>query len=214
MSEAVPEAVQQYAEKISSPEPALLQKINRETNLTNPQSYMLSGHWQGRMLSMISRMIRPKRILEIGTFTGYSAICLAEGLQEDGHLDTIDLNDELETASRQYLQASAMGDKISLHIGDALDVIPTLEGPFDLVFIDADKPNYVRYYDLVIDKVPSGGYLLADNVLYHGEVFLPAAQQSNNARGISSFNEKVAADPRVEQVLIPLRDGLLLIRKR
>lgn len=203
-----------YAERYSSPEPAFLQKINRETHVQVSQSHMLSGHLQGRFLAMISRLVRPRRILEVGTFTGYSALCLAEGLQPGGVLHTIDNNDELRERCQRYFREAGMQDTIVLHTGEAAAVIASLEGPFDLVFIDADKPSYPAYYDLVIDRMAAGGVLVADNVLYHGQVLDPPERQGCNARGISAFNKKVAADPRVEKVMVPIRDGLFLIRKK
>lgn len=215
MPDIISEDINRYAERYTTPEPDLLKKINRETNLQTDQPVMLSGHLQGRFLSLISRLVQPKKILEIGTFTGYSALCLSEGLQENGELHTIDNNEELAERCKKYFEeAELINKKIILHTGDALDIIPSLEGPFDLVFIDADKPNYEKYFDLIINKVPSGGIILADNVLYHAEVLLPGNKQSNNARAISSFNEKIANDERVEQVLLTIRDGLFMIRKK
>lgn len=208
------DALNAYAERHSSPEPEFLQRINRETHVQVSQSHMLSGHLQGRFLAMISRMVRPGKILEIGTFTGYSALCLAEGLAPGGVLHTIDLNDELAERCRRYFREAQMEDRIVLHTGDAAAVIPALDGPFDLVFIDADKPSYPVYYELVIGMMSPGAVLIADNVLYHGQVLEPREKQGSNARGISAFNEKVAADARVEKVMVPLRDGLFLIRKK
>jgi predicted O-methyltransferase YrrM len=172
---------------------------------------MLSGHLQGRVLSMISKMVRPRTILEIGTYTGYSAICLAEGLTADGLLITIDVNEELEGRVRQYFDEAGMSSKVKYIVGNAATVIPSLEGPFDLVFIDADKENYSRYYDLVIDKVPAGGIILADNVLWSGKVL--QAKQDKDTRAIVEFNKKIHQDERVENVLLPIRDGILMIRK-
>jgi predicted O-methyltransferase YrrM len=214
MFESIDPATQSYAEKMTSPESDLLRKIERETHLNVDQPHMLSGHVQGVFLSMISRMIRPRNILEVGAFTGYSACCLATGLQPDGHIHTIDNNVEIEERVRDNFDKAGLSGCITLHIGEAATIIPSLQGPFDLVFIDADKISYPLYYDLVIDKVPSGGFLLADNVLFHGEVLKEEAQQSSNAKAITAFNNKVAADKRVEQVLLTLRDGLLLIRKK
>jgi len=214
MPDAVPDALHHYAEMHTSPEPSLLQKINRETYVQVSQPHMLSGHLQGRLLSMISKLIRPAVILEVGTFTGYSAICLAEGLREGGVLHTIDHNDELADRCEKYFEEAGMAQQIILHTGDAADIIPSLAGPFDLVFLDADKPNYAKYFDLVIDRMPSGGVILADNVLYHMEVLRAEGKQSNNAKAISAFNRKVAADDRVESVMLTVRDGLFLIRKK
>ncbi|HVB04551.1 MAG TPA: O-methyltransferase [Chitinophagaceae bacterium] len=206
-------AVEQYAEKASSPESALLQRINRETHEKIAGSQMLSGHLQGTFLSMLSQMIRPKRILEIGTYTGYSAICLAKGLLAGGLLHTIDLNGELTGICRQYFEEAGLQDKIIPHIGNALDILPGLTGPFDLVFIDADKVNYSRYYDLIIEKVPAGGFILADNMLFHGEVLDPGPNYSEQAEALMAFSRKVQLDNRVEQILVTIRDGLLLVRK-
>jgi len=174
---------------------------------------MLSGHLQGALLQMLSNMIRPRRILEIGTFTGYSAICLAGGLAEDGKLHTIEIDEELYDMAYRYVSDSGMQDKIVQHIGAATAIIPALDETFDLVFIDADKSNYCRYYDLVFDKVAVGGYILADNVLYDGEVVLPREQQSKNAKAIQDYNDKIRADERVTHLLLPVRDGIMVVRK-
>jgi predicted O-methyltransferase YrrM len=214
MSDAMSEPLQEYAALYSAEEPPLLKKINRETYVQVSQPHMLSGHLQGRFLSLISKLVRPDRILEIGTFTGYSALCLAEGLQPGGELHTVDVNDELADRCRAYFEEAGLGNRIILHTGEAAALLPGIPGPFDLVFIDADKPNYSTYYDLVIDKLRPGGVILADNVLYHGEVLSPDSGQSHNARAISAFNKKIAADERVETVLLTLRDGLFLIRKK
>ncbi|HTM65930.1 MAG TPA: O-methyltransferase [Flavipsychrobacter sp.] len=202
-----------YAEKFSTPETQVLAKLNRETNVKVEMPVMLSGHLQGEILRMISCMIKPKRILEVGTYTGYSAICLASGLAEEGHLHTIDINEELEDMAFRYFCAAGLDKKITQHIGKAAEIIPTLEEEFDLVFIDADKQNYHLYYDLVFDKMPVGGVILADNVLYDGEVILPGEEQSKNARAIHAFNEKVRKDNRIEHVLLPVRDGIMIVRK-
>lgn len=202
-----------YAEKFSTPETQVLAKLNRETNVKVEMPVMLSGHLQGEILRMISCMVKPKRILEVGTYTGYSAICLASGLAEEGHLHTIDINEELEDMAFRYFCAAGLDKKITQHIGKAAEIIPTLEEKFDLVFIDADKQNYHLYYDLVFDKMPVGGFILADNVLYDGEVILPGEEQSKNARAIHAFNEKVRKDNRIEHVLLPVRDGIMIVRK-
>ena len=202
-----------YAENITTPETDALHRLNRETNAKVEMPVMLSGHLQGAVLAMMSRMLRPQRILEIGTYTGYSAICLAQGLSEGGHLHTIDINEERSDICRRYWQDAGVTDKIIPHIGNAAEIIPALNGTFDLVFIDADKVNYGRYYDLVFDKVSTGGFIFADNVLYDGEVILAAAEQSKNARAIDAFNRKIRDDSRVLQVLLPVRDGILLIQK-
>lgn len=214
MPDAITDDISRYAEQHTTPESPLLQRINRETNTQVSHPNMISGHLQGRLLSMISHLVNPSKILEIGTFTGYSALCLAEGLQEGGILHTIDNNDELADRCRAYFKEAGAEKKIVLHTGDALDIIPTLEGPFDLVFIDADKPNYEQYFDLVIDKVRPGGIILADNVLYHGEVLQHADKRSNNAKAISAFNKKIASSNAVEKVLLTVRDGLFMMRKK
>lgn len=209
----IPKDINKYAEDFTTPESAVLAKLNRETNMKVELPVMLSGQLQGRMLEFISRMISPKRVLEIGTYTGYSAICLAMGLVEDGLLHTIDINEELQDMCFRYFCDAGLEHKIVQHIGKGGDIIPGMNEIFDLVFIDADKQNYGMYYDMVFDKVPVGGYILADNVLYDGEVVLPEQEQSKNAKAMHAFNKKVMADTRVEQVLMPVRDGLLLIRK-
>ncbi len=214
MPEIFPEDINRYAERCTRLESALLKKIDKETHLETFQPNMLSGKVQGRFLSLLSRLLQPKSILEIGTFTGYSALCLAEGLAEKGALHTIDINDELAERCRRYFKEAGMEDKIHLHTGDALDILPALPGPFDLVFIDADKPNYSRYFDLVVDKVNPGGLILADNVLYHGEVVLAEQDRSKNGGAIARFNQKVAADDRVTPLLLPFRDGLFVLQKK
>ena len=200
-----------YAEAHTTAEPPLLKRINRETRATVHMSRMLSGHLQGRFLSLISRMIRPKNILEIGTYTGYSALCLAEGLAPGGNLFTIDINEELESRVRNYFHEAGMNDTIHYAVGDAANIISTLPGPFDFVFIDADKENYAQYFDLVIEKVPSGGFILADNVLWSGKVL--SQKLDKDTKAIKAFNLKIHEDVRVENVLLPVRDGIMLIRK-
>jgi predicted O-methyltransferase YrrM len=209
----IPKAIDQYAEKYSTPEMPALAALNRETHLKVELPVMLSGHLQGAILQMLSHAMRPKRILEIGTYTGYSAICLAQGLTLDGMLDTIDINEELQDMCFRYFCETGTDKKIRQHIGKAADIIPILHEVYDMVFIDADKQNYGFYYDLVFDKVPKGGFIIADNVLYDGEVVLPTEEQSKNARAIHAFNEKVKHDNRVEHVLMPVRDGLMVVRK-
>jgi predicted O-methyltransferase YrrM len=206
-------ALDNYANQYTSPESPALAALNRETNMKVPMPQMLSGHVQGAMLQMLSHMIKPKKVLEIGTYTGYSAICLAQGLQAEGHLVTIDINEELEDMAFRYICDAGLQGKIQQLIGKAADIIPGLDESFDLVFIDADKQNYNLYYDLVFDKVPIGGFILADNVLYEGEVVLPHDEQSKNAKAMHAYNEKVKNDPRVEHVLLPLRDGIMIARK-
>lgn len=209
----IPVAVEAFAEKYTSPEKGLLQRLNRETHLKVEQPHMLSGHLQGQFLSMVSHMIRPDRILELGTYTGYSAICLAQGLREGGLLHTIDINEEREEMCLRYFEEAGLSQRIKMHIGKAADIIPEMDTVFDLVFIDADKAGYERYYDLVWEKIRPGGFILADNVLYHGETLLEHSKQSNNARAMVHFCEKVMADGRAEQLLLTIRDGLLIIRK-
>ena len=210
MNIEIPE-VTRYAEAFTTPESELLHRINRDTHADVRMPRMLSGHLQGRFLAMVSAMIRPLSILEIGTYTGYSALCLADGLAPTGRLITIDINDELESRVRNYFAQSPLNDRIELIIGDARQVIPGLPGPFDLVWIDADKEGYVRYFDLVIDKVRPGGFLLADNVLWSGKVLEP--EPDKDTRAIRRFTEKVRNDPRVHCMLLPLRDGILLMQR-
>lgn len=209
----IPAAVEAFAEKYTTPETGLLKRLNRETYLKVDQPHMLSGHLQGQFLSLASHMLQPTRILELGTYTGYSAICLAQGLKEGGMLHTIDVNEEREDMCLRYFEEAGLSGKITMHIGKAAEIIDRLDETFDLVFIDADKAGYERYYDQVWDKIRPGGFILADNVLFHGETLAEPSQQSNNARAMISFCEKVAADGRAEQLLLTLRDGLLIIRK-
>lgn len=201
--------LQRYAERHTSPESDLLKKINRDTHADVLMPRMLSGHLQGKLLSMISHMIRPKFVLEIGTYTGYSALCLAEGLTADGKLITIDINEELEQKVKRYFEF--LGDKIDYRIGNALDIVPALAETFDLVFIDADKSSYAKYFDLVIDKIRPGGFILADNVLWSGKVL--DEDPDADTKAIISFNQKILDDRRVENVLLPVRDGIMMIRK-
>jgi len=203
-----------YAEAHSSAEVDLLSKINRETNLEVLLPRMLSGHLQGRILAMISHMISPEYVVEIGTYTGYSALCLAEGLKENGKLITIEYNNELEDRVQGYFNLSEHAKQIDLKIGDATKVLPTLENGIDLVFIDADKVNYLNYYNLVFDKLKHGGYILADNVLWSGKVVEEKDRQDEDTVALVEFNSFVQNDSRVENVLLPVRDGLMLIRKK
>lgn len=209
----IPGAINEYAEVFTTAEDDVLAALNRETHIKVELPVMLSGQLQGQFLAMLSHMLRPRRILEIGTYTGYSAICLAQGMPADGMLHTIDVNEELEDMCFRYFCRAGLEKKITQHIGRASEIIPAIEEVFDLVFIDADKQNYHLYYDLVFNKVPVGGFILADNVLYDGEVVLPAEQQTKNAKAIHAFNEKIRADKRVEQVLLPVRDGITIMRK-
>ncbi len=200
-----------YSEQHTTEESKLLSSINRETHAKVLMSRMLSGHLQGRVLSMISHMIKPKVIIEIGTYTGYSALCLAEGLAENGKLITIDINEELETMVRKSFKQAGLDGVIDYRIGNALSIIPQLDEKFDLVFIDADKENYDKYYDLVIDKVNLNGFILADNVLWSGKVL--DEKPDKDTRAIKTFNSRINKDPRVENVLLPIRDGIMLMRK-
>jgi predicted O-methyltransferase YrrM len=204
--------IEHYIEQNASPEMPLLSKIDRETNLEVLMPNMLSGHIQGMVLSMISRMIKPKRILEIGTFTGYSAICLAQGLPADGLLYTLDINEELEKRVLKYVEEANLSSKIKFVIGNAQQIIPTIDETFDLVFIDADKKNYIHYFDMVMPKVKRGGFILADNVLWKGKIISSEAKDKDTL-ALREFNEKVSLDPRVRNVILPLRDGIMLVEK-
>jgi caffeoyl-CoA O-methyltransferase len=213
--EFIDETLAQYAETHSSAEPELLAELNRDTYAHVLIPRMLSGHLQGRVLSMFSKMVRPKAILEIGTYTGYAALCMAEGLAPNGVLHTIDINEELETRINTFVKQSPYADQIKLHIGNALDIIPTLNESFDLVFIDADKSNYSAYFDLLIDKLPSGAIIIADNVLWSGKILDQAEiAKDGDTRALDEFNKKITQDTRVENVLMPVRDGLMVIRKK
>ena len=208
----LPEEIDNYSTKHTQLEGKLLSQLNRETHVKMLIPRMLSGHMQGRIISTISHMMRPKNILEIGTYTGYSALCFAEGLAENGKITTIDLNEELEPMATKYFEKSPYSNQIDFKIGNALDIIPTLIGPFDLVFIDADKENYSNYFDLIIDKVPSGGFILADNVLWSGNILKDEKEMDKSTLAIHEFNKKVHLDPRVENVLFPIRDGIMVLR--
>lgn len=207
------EEIEAYAVAHTEDESALLKSLNREThaNVLNPR--MLSGHLQGRFLSMISRMISPDRILEIGTYTGYSALCLCEGLSVGGKLITIDINEELETFTRRFFESSPFSDHIDYQIGTATDIIPTLNEIFDLVFIDADKINYQKYFDLCIEKVRTGGFLIADNVLWSGKVIQDDIKIDKDTQALLDFNKMVHEDSRVSNMLLPIRDGLMILQK-
>jgi caffeoyl-CoA O-methyltransferase len=207
----LPTEIEQYAQTHTSVESESLKKIDRETRAEVLMSRMVSGHLQGQFLSMVSRMVKPLVVLEIGTYTGYSAICLTEGLGETGKLITIDINEELETRVRGYFKEAGLESKIDYRIGNASTIIPTLNVSFDLVFIDADKENYGRYYDLVFDKVPVGGFILADNVLWSGKVV--QTKEDKDTKAIKDFNKKVQTDERVKNILLPLRDGIMMIEK-
>lgn len=207
--------MEDYIAAYSQPQDRVLAWIEKQTHLRTNHARMLCGPVEGKLLEMISGMISPRRILEIGVFTGYSSICLARGLKEGGMLDALELNDELEDLIREAYRRAELEDRIRLYIGDAKEIIPGLDPEaYDLVFIDANKREYTRYYDLVWDKVRPGGYILADNVLWNGKVFSEHAPADAQTRGIMEFNERVRNDPRVENVILPLRDGLNMIRKK
>jgi len=206
--------IEKYSEEQSSDQSAVLNELFRETHLKVMHPRMLSGKQQGRILSMISHMIRPQAVLEIGTYTGFSAICLAEGLPRDGKIHTIELDPELEQIASKYYKKAGFDQQIIQYFGDAMNIIPDLDMIFDLVFIDADKENYSIYYCLIFDKVRSGGYILVDNVLWSGKVIEPLRNGDKDTAGIIEFNTLIQNDDRVENVLLPLRDGLMLIRKK
>jgi caffeoyl-CoA O-methyltransferase len=211
--EILPHDLQSYLDDHCEPEPEALKHINRETYLKVLKPHMLSGHYQGRVLSMLSKMMQPNRILEIGTFTGYATLCLAEGLTENGILHTIEVNRELEEMLNQHLFSTNVGKKIRLHFGAAEQVIAALdEKPFDLVFIDADKKNNYVYFELILNKVRSGGLIIIDNVLWKGKVY--GDEKDTDTLNIRKLNDQIAADTRVEKLILPVRDGLLLIRKK
>jgi len=204
---------EKYAEEHTTSEADYLYELNRETHLKTMYPRMISGHLQGQFLKMISHMIRPQRILEIGTFTGYSSINLAQGLAEGGVIHTIDSNAESVELGTKYFKKAGVQDKIIIHIGNALEAIPALNETFDLVFIDADKENYLNYYDLVFDKLRAGGFILADNAFWSGKVFNRNECSDKEVEGIIKFNEFIQNDKRVENMLLPLRDGVMMVRK-
>jgi predicted O-methyltransferase YrrM len=205
--------LEQYILEHTSPEDPVLAELRRETWVRTVHPQMLAGHLQGKILEMVSRMIRPSRILEIGTFTGYSSICLAKGLLENGELITIERDDEITAFAEKYISRSEKADSIRLLCGDAREIIPTLNDSFDLVFLDAEKDEYLDYYELVFHKVMAGGYMLADNVLWGGKVIEEPDSGDHFTSGILAFNEFIRKDERVEQVILPVRDGIMLIRK-
>lgn len=211
--ESIEEQLEEYILAHIDAEPPMLRKLNRDTHLFHLYARMCSGHLQGRILSMLTHMIRPRQVLELGTFTGYSALCFAEGMTDEAVLHTIEIDDESEDFIRQRFEASPYAERMHLHIGDALEIIPTIEGEFDLVFIDANKRNYIEYYELVLPRVSKGGFIFADNTLWDGKVVDEHSKQDAQTRGILDFNAHVARDNRVEKVILPLRDGLTLIRK-
>ena len=207
-------ALLSYCENHSSAEDQLLKKITRETQAKVLMPRMISGHLQGKMLEIFTKMQNPTTILEIGTYTGYSGICMARGLRKNGKLITLDINDELETMVRGFFRESGLADQIDYRLGNALEIIPTLAGPFDMIFIDADKCNYVKYYDLIIDKLNPGGIILADNVLWSGKILVGNDQKiDKDTQAILNFNALVQNDPRVENALLPIRDGIMMAIK-
>ena len=204
--------LEDYIEQHSQNEPELLAALNKETYQKILLPRMLSGHFQGRVLSMLSKLIRPKSILEIGTYTGYSALCLCEGMQENGILHTIDIKEELLDFQRKYFDKSPWGKQIVQHLGEAIDIIPTLDNTFDLVFIDADKENYLNYFELIIPKMNKGGIILSDNVLWSGKVLEPLQPNDISTKILLEYNQVLKNDPRIETVLLPIRDGLTVSR--
>jgi caffeoyl-CoA O-methyltransferase len=205
---------EEYIVRHCSPENPLLAELNRQTHLRMLNARMISGHYQGKFLEMISFMISPVQILEIGTFTGYSAICMARGLQENGRLHSIDINDEIKDFTLDYIRRSGMKEKIILHTGDALEIIPGLGGPFDLVFIDGEKSEYQQYFRLSLPKVRQGGFLIADNVLWDDKVYKPEYKNDEYTRHMIEFNEMVQKEEGVDNILVPVRDGLMIMRKK
>lgn len=209
----IPEKLDNYVINHSEDEPELLKELTRETYQKILQPRMLSGHYQGRILSMISKLINPKYILEIGTYTGYSALCLAEGMQQGGELHTIDINEELVDFQRKYFDKSPFGTQIIQHLGNALGIIPKLNKTFDLIFIDADKDNYPAYFNIIIDRLNSGGIILSDNVLWSGKVIEPLKPDDIATKALLEYNSLLKNDSRIETVLLPIRDGLTISRK-
>jgi len=210
----ISEKLDDYVVRHSEQEPALLKALTRETYQKVLQPRMLSGHYQGRILSVLSKLIRPKTILELGTFTGYSALCLAEGLDKNGVLHTIDINEELVDFQKHYFDKSDYGAQIVQHLGSALDIIPTIETTFDLVFMDADKPNYINYFHQIIDKLNPGGVILSDNVLWSGKVIEPLDPSDISTKIVLEYNRLLKEDSRLETVLLPIRDGLTISIKK
>ena len=211
--EFLPKNIDDYACSHTQNESPLLSELNRETWSKVLIPRMLSGHLQGRTLSMFSKMIRPQAILEIGTYTGYSAICLSEGLRDDGKLYTIDINEELESMSSSYFEKAGIKDKVRQYVGNALEIVPTIKDNFDLVFIDADKENYSNYFDIVIDKMPIGGFIIADNVLWSGKVAEELKSNDSETTALIDYNTKIHQSNRVENLLLPIRDGLMICQK-
>lgn len=211
----IDEKIQGYAEKYTSPEDEVLEKLRRKTYVERSDNQMLSGFYQGRLLAMLSKMLQPRRILEIGTYMGYSALCLAEGLNEDGKVITLDISEETNAIAKEFWEQAQVGGKIDSYLGSALEIIPTLDEIFDLVFIDADKANYFNYYNLVFPKLRIGGVVIADNVLWSGKVLEvdAGADVNESTRALHEFNQKIQADSRVSNILFAVRDGLMIARK-
>ncbi len=212
MNNFINKDILEYSEKYSQQEPEILQELNRETHLKILNPRMLSGFFQGRLLSIISKLIKPKKVLEIGTYTGYSAICISEGMNKNGIIHTIDKNEELNTIQKKYFKKSGLENNIIQYNGCALDIIPKIEEKFDLIFIDADKENYINYFNLVIDKLNNNGVILADNVLWSGKV-INSEDHDLTTNVLREFNKNVNNDNRVETILLPIRDGISIIRK-
>lgn len=210
----LPQEIDDYVVQHSAKEPELLQKLNRETHQKVLQPRMLSGHYQGRILSMLSKLIHPASILEIGTYTGYSALCLAEGMKSNGVLHTIDVNEELLELQKRYFEASLWKDQIVQHLGDATEIIPALKVDFDLVFIDADKPNYPIYFKQIMEKLRPGGVILSDNVLWSGKVIEALKADDESTKALLEYNRLLAEDERLETVMLPVRDGLTISRRK
>lgn len=208
------EVLEQYVLEHIDEEGDLLKKLNRDAHVNLLRPRMLSGHLQGRLLKMFCRMIQPRYILEIGTYTAYATLCMAEGAVNEAEIHTIEMNDELEDFIMRYLHQTKLGDKIHLHLGDAMEIMPTIDCMFDMVFIDANKRIYIEYYDLIFDKVRPGGLIIADNTLWDGKVLDVAKSSDKQTIGIQQFNDMIAKDDRVEKVILPIRDGLTLIWKK
>ncbi|MBS9766114.1 MAG: class I SAM-dependent methyltransferase [Flavobacteriaceae bacterium] len=210
--ELIPQKIATYVENHSAQEPELLRQLNKETWQKVLHPRMISGAYQGRVLSMLSKLVNPKTILEIGTFTGYSALCLAEGLQENGQLFTIDKNEELDDFAKTYFEKSAYHSQITKLTGNAMELIPTLDITFDLVFLDADKQNYCRYFELIINKMNKGGVIISDNVLWYGKVAEPVNEKDKDTKELVKYNQLLASDPRLETIMLPIRDGVTVSR--
>lgn len=208
----ISEELENYVALHSEDEPKLLAELNRETHQKILQPRMLSGHFQGRVLSMISKLVNPSTILEVGTYTGYATLCLSEGLQENGTVDTLDNNEELYDFQRKYFDKSEYGNRIFQHLGNALDIIPTLDKKFDLVFIDADKENYINYFNVILPKMSKGGIILSDNVLWSGKVLQEVKPNDRSTKALLEYNKILKEDNRIETVLLPIRDGLTVSR--